>query len=107
MHRIIMNCPEDRQVDHINGDGLDNRKSNLRVCTQRQNSCNTLKYSTNKSGYKGVSFSKDTNKWRATIVVNYKQIHLGLFNTPEEAAEAYINKAREIQGEFFPKNRVA
>ena len=68
-------------IDHINGDKSDNRIANLRLATRAQNMQNVAKHAHNKSGAKGVSWSAQRNKWRAYIFVNYKQLHLGLFNT--------------------------
>ena len=97
LHRVIMGV-EDRWslVDHINGNPLDNRRENLRVCSQQENSCNRGKNSNNKSGYKGVSWNKQCEKWRAAI--NGK--HIGIFDTPEEAHQAYCEAARELHNEF-------
>jgi hypothetical protein len=104
MHRLILETK--KMVDHINGDGLDNRKNNLRVCTRQENAFNSKKFNTNKSGYKGVCWHKQAKKWRAYIVINYRQISLGVFDTPEEAAKVYLAKAKELQGEFFPSQKL-
>jgi hypothetical protein len=106
--RYIMNCPKGMVVDHINGNRLDNRKSNLRICTQFQNTKNRFKSRSNKSGYKGVSFFKAKyplkKPWVAEIVYNYKRISLGYFYTKEDAAKAYNKKAIELFGEFAKLN---
>ena len=99
MHRVIMSPPKGFVVDHINGDGLDNRRENLRVCTQQENSWNSKKKSTNKSGVKGVC-RHSSGKWRATICVSAKQISLGLYHSVEEAAKAYERAATEKFGNF-------
>lgn len=104
MHRKILETTSGLEVDHINGDSLDNRKDNLRPASHQQNSFNTKIFSTNKSGYKGVSFHSQTQKWRAAIVKDYKQKHLGLFNSVIEAAQAYDNAARELFGDFANLN---
>ena len=88
-------------IDHINGDKAFNCISNLRSCTQQENTLNQGKRTNNKSGYKGVFWCKQSNKWRARIWHIGKQIHLGLFNCPKEASIAYETKAKELRGEFY------
>ena len=100
MHRLIMNAQKDEQVDHINHDTVDNRKSELRLCTHSQNSHNQGRNSKNTSGYKGVHWYKRDKKWQAQIKLNGKKIHLGYFSTPEEAHAAYCKAALELHGEF-------
>lgn len=100
MHRQIMGLvPGDGlEVDHINRNELDNRRENLRVCTREENVRNQAKRITNTSGFKGVS--RKRGKWRATIFMNWKQISLGSFDTPELAYEAYCAAAKRLHGEF-------
>ena len=100
LHRVITNCPEDKQVDHINGNRLDNRKENLRICTHKQNSYNKSKKRTNKSGYKGVYWCTTSKKWRSRIACDGKEIHLGYFDDIKEAAIHYNNAALKYHGEF-------
>src|SRR3990167_8684300 len=88
MHSVILPAQEGMRVDHINRNSLDNRRENLRVCTHRQNLWNRPKSENNTSGFKGVSWEKRRNKWRASICKNYKQYSLGEFFTKEEAALA-------------------
>ena len=106
MHKLIINCPEGMEVDHINGDGFDNRKSNLRLATRQQNSYNQKRNTLNSSGYKGVGWYKARNKWRATIYHNNKCKYLGLFETKEEAAKRYNQQAKLLFGEFARLNSV-
>jgi transposase len=100
LHRHIMNAPKDMDVDHINGNTLDNRKNNLRLCTESENAFNRGKSKTNTSGYKGVSWNKHLKKWNATICKKEKNIHLGYYNTPQEAHAAYCEAAKTLHGEF-------
>lgn len=88
------------EVDHINGNGLDNRRENLRLANRAQQNRNTRMKRNNTSGFKGVSYHKPNNRWCAYITVNSKTVYLGSFLTPEEAHEAYCKKATEVYGEF-------
>lgn len=87
-------------VDHRNNGICTNNWDNLRVATHSQNMWNSKRRIDNTSGFKGVSFDKPLRKWRAQIYINSKQIYLGLFNTPEEAHEAYVAAAKHYFGEF-------
>lgn len=106
LHRVILermlgrSLVKGEQVDHIDLNPLNNRRSNLRLATGRQNQFNRRKYSNNTSGYKGVSFFKNLNKWVAKINDNGRLRHLGYFDTPEGAYEAYCKAAKELHGEF-------
>lgn len=106
LHRLIMKPPKDKVIDHINGNRLDNRKSNLRICTNRQNLMNRGAQKNSFSKYKGVGFHKETNKWRAYIKNNGPFIHLGLFKTELEAAMAYNNAAMKNFGRYAFLNEV-
>ena len=100
MHRVIMDAPKGLQVDHINGNGLDNRRSNLRLCTNQQNQQNRRPTRNSSSKYKGVSFSKQRQKWEAQMKCGTKRFNLGHFALEEDAARAYNKKAIELSGEF-------
>lgn len=106
MHRLLMETPEGLHTDHINRDKLDNRKSNLRICENSQNVANRPKQSNNTSGYKGVFWSIQQNKWAAKINIKGKQIHLGFHNDKKEAARAYDTAAKEKLGEYAYPNGV-
>ena len=100
IHRIIMEAPKGSHVDHINGDKLDNRKSNLRICTAQQNGANSRIGKNNTSGYKGVTWNKRRKLWQAQIMVARKNINLGVFSDPKEAHAAYVSAANDNFGEF-------
>lgn len=106
MHRVILARKLERPlrkselVDHIDGDGLNNRRNNLRPATNAQNVRNSRKRTTNTSGFKGVSWNKEHRKWRAEIMARGKKKFLGLFNTAEEAHKAYCEAAEQLHGEF-------
>ena len=102
MHRVIIGAADGVQVDHINGNGLDNRRCNLRFATNTQNRWNTGKHRDNQCGYLGVA--PDGNRWRARITNHGKRTHLGLYATPEEAARAFDAAARATRGEFAAVN---
>lgn len=104
MHREIMNPPSDLEIDHINGNGIDNRKQNLRVATHAQNLRNQTVRSTNKLGVKGVCLTRQKDKYRATITTNGKQKQIGVFNTVEEAKAAYDKAAPLYHGAFASVN---
>ena len=95
-----MEAPDHLFVDHIDHNGLNNRRSNLRLCTTAQNARNVFSYKGSTSKYKGVCWYKEGRKWAAKIKLNNKAYHLGLFEDETEAAIAYDKKARELHGEF-------
>ena len=100
-----MDCPDGMVVDHINGNPMDNRCKNLRICTQAQNSLNNHGAKTgSKSGHKGVYWHKASEKWCAEVVSEGKKHYLGLFKNKLDAAEAYNNKAKELHDSFFVKS---
>lgn len=101
MHRVIMNAPKGLEVDHINGNKLDNRRDNLRLCTKSENQRNQHT-SRGKSRFKGV-YSK-VGKWQASLTCNSKTVYIGLFSTEEAAARAYDRAALEHFGEFARLN---
>ena len=108
MHREILGLsPRDpRLCDHINGNPLDNRRSNLRMCTQSQNLANTRRRRNARSRYRGATWHRQRRKWRARIKHRGREIHLGLYQTEREAVLAYNAKATELYGEFARLNDV-
>ena len=105
MHRLIFARKIGREllqyeiIDHIDGNGLNNRRSNLRLATNSQNAMNQRRQAGRK--YKGVSKEKTRNKWRAQITIGRKKIHIGCYDSQDEAYRAYCEKAKELFGEFW------
>lgn len=107
LHRVIMGLGPGRSpvVDHVNGDGLDNRKRNLRIASPSENGMNRGATRANASGYKGIYLHGQTGKWRPEIKAGEKRIrNLGLYHSPEDAAQAYDQAAIELHGEFAVLN---
>ena len=105
MHREILNAPPHLQCDHINHNGLDNRKANLRPATPIQNVWNRRKFRRpSRSKYKGVDWAKDMRRWRARIRFKGKRIYLGSFEEEIDAAKAYDRAARKYHAEFASLN---
>lgn len=101
MHRVILGITDPNiKIDHRDGDGLNNRRMNLRICTMSQNQWNVGIRQDNTSGFKGVSKHKSSGKWRARITAHNKVHYLGHYKTPEEAYAAYCSAALELHGEF-------
>lgn len=107
LSRVIMRCGKGVVVDHISGDYLDNRKSNLRICTQRQNVFNQRKRTAKTSSqYKGVSLDKRSGKYVAYISRDRKRYQIGLFVNEIAAAIAYNTKANQLFGEYARLNLI-
>lgn len=105
LHRELLLAPENMEVDHINGDRLDNRRANLRLATRSENGRNRLKFNyPTHSEYKGVTWHSRDKRWQSTIVVDGSHIHLGYFNTEREAALAYNKAAKQHFAEYANLN---
>lgn len=96
MHRFIMNCPKAKEIDHIDGNTLNNQKYNLRICTHAENCQNRKANKKGSSRYKGVSWFCVIKKWQVKICHNGKSIFLGYYGSEAEAAKAYDKKAQEL-----------
>jgi len=104
LHVFLLDSPS-TFIDHVNRQRWDNRRANLRLVTKTQNNMNKERNKTNKSGYKGVAYRPRMRKpYHAVIGHEYKQIHIGVFDSAEEAARAYDTKARELYGEYAYQN---
>ncbi len=102
LHRLVARCPVGMVVDHVNGNGLDNRRENLRVCSHEQNLRNRKIHKNNRSGFKGVYYDPGCTQrpWRAEIKSNGKRVRLGFFADPQDAHKAYLEAAARLHGEF-------
>lgn len=107
MHRVILgrkDCQHFIEVDHKDGNGLNNQRYNLRSSNSRQNKYNRTNYKNSKSGYKGVFWHKHANKWVVQIHINGKTTHIGLFDDVIDAAKAYNIAAKKYHGKFARLN---
>ena len=100
LHRFILDVSQEQTIDHKNRDGLDCRRENLRLCTHSQNQHNRPAQRNNSTGYKGVRWNKTNKRYAANISVDGHRIHLGYFDSPEDAAYAYDQAALQHYGEF-------
>ena len=105
MHHLILGAVI--LTDHRNGDGLDNRRINLRPCTHAENVRNSTARHNSRSPYKGVSWDRKSRKWKAQIGMHGRKIHLGFYEREQDAAEAYDMAARRYFGEFARLNCAA
>lgn len=107
MHRFVSLPQDGLSADHINGNKLDNRRGNLRNCTHKNNMRNIHKLKPHSSKYKGVSWDRFREKWKANITVDAQSIYLGRFTSEEDAATAYNFAAIKQYGEYAKLNGVA
>jgi hypothetical protein len=105
MHRVIMG-DSNMDIDHVDGDRLNNQKSNLRFATRSQNMANSRPHKSSSSKYKGVTWDRYGGKWKAAIMHHGKNYHIGRYSDELEAARAYNEKARELFGEYAYLNPV-
>jgi len=105
MHRVIIDVPYGLVVDHINHNGLDNRKANLRLATFAQNARNSVRSKSSASSvFRGVYYNKRTGKWRSSIYINNRRKQLGYFRDESDAAKAYDKAAKKFHKEFAVLN---
>ena len=96
-HRLVMKCPKDMQIDHINHDTLDNRKQNLRICTAKVNNQNKVINNSKSSGHRNIYWKPKLNKWEVGLQINYKKIYIGVFSKLEDAIQA----AKQARQKYF------
>lgn len=106
LHRYIMPVPNGMDIDHVNGDGLDNRRGNLRCATRAENNYNSRKRSGGTSIYRGVSWHGPCKKWHARFSINGKSKYLGVYESEELAAAAYNKEAEKHAGQFATLNKI-
>ena len=106
LHRVILDAPQGKVVDHINLDPLDNRKCNLRLCSHRENQCNRNLQSNNTSGVAGVHWSKRRKTWIARVKYYGSEVHLGAYPSLTEAAQARNEGVERLYGGFGKRNDV-
>lgn len=105
MHSLILPAPAGFHVDHVDGDGLNNTRANLRIATPTQNMANAKLHGRNRSGSRGVSWDSWTGKWRARLICAGLDLSLGRFDSVEEARNAYVTAANKHFGEYALHNR--
>lgn len=103
LHRYLMGVEGESFIDHINMNKLDNRKNNLRMCTNAENMRNKKEMSNNYSGFRGVDWNKEVKKWEASLTFNKEYIHLGWFDLFNDACQARINGEKLYYKDFAPK----
>ena len=104
MHQLLVKAPKGMETDHIDGNGLNNQKRNLRVCSHAENCRNLKTRCDSKTGVRGVDFHRKTNKYRARITRSYVVHIIGMFATLKEAKEAYNEAATKLHGQFARLN---
>lgn len=100
MHKLITDCEKDKVIDHKNHNTRDNRKSNLRICTQSQNMCNVKNRGHNTSGYRGVTWNSKREAWQVYVIYEGVRKYIGQFKDKKDAIKARMKAEKEIQGEY-------
>src|SRR5258708_5074163 len=106
MHRLIMEAPKNKEVDHIDGNGLNNVLSNLRLYYKKQNLFNSKPHKNSLSKFKGVTKFPNNKKWIAQICINHKTRNLGSYDNENQAALAYNQAAKQFFGQFAYLNKI-
>lgn len=106
MHREILNPPPGKWTDHIDHNGLNNQRDNLRVVSRHENQCNRIKQKSGLSKYKGVTWNKRKKEWVSRVLIFGERKHLGYFNSEIEAAKAYDKIVKQYFGEFACTNEM-
>lgn len=104
LHAFLLNPPSNVDIDHIDGNGLNNQRSNLRICSHMENMANQKRHSDSKSPFKGIWRAAHCDRWAAQLVFNGKKVYLGVYKNPADAALAYDKKAKELFGPFARLN---
>lgn len=108
MHRVILGLNDSKELgEHIDRNGLNNQRTNLRLANKSQNAINVCARENSTSNYLGVCWHKREKKWRAQITKDYKKVYIGSFDNEHEAALAYNQKAIQLFGEFANLNKIA
>lgn len=106
LHRYILGNSDNKLIDHVDGNGLNNLRSNLRFCSPQQNCFNRAGNKASTSGFKGVCWASRDKRWKAQIQINGKNQHLGQFTEEIEAAKAYNQAALKLFGDFARINKI-
>lgn len=106
LHRFILKARPGLVVDHINHNGLDNRRKNIRACSSSENIINSKIKKSNTSGFRGVCWDTHNKRWRAEITAKNKQIYIGIFKDKESAAKAYNSFAIKLHGKYAKINKI-
>ena len=104
LHAFLLASPKNSEIDHVDGNGLNNQRLNLRICSHMENMANQKQHRDSKSPYKGISRAQHCDRWAAQLFFQGRKLYLGLFKDPIDAAKAYDAKAKELFGSFARLN---